>query len=444
LVAAIILEVRVPSASLKFSNLGIILGGMLAGASIRFLYSGCWHFEGSRFGPGIASLFRGLGCIGIVILIHSLPQASLDLGRILSLWDGEATVGFFIAAVAGYAMASWLGEPKMGKTTSQLLMVGASLVLGMIFLGIWLDQLNRSKPAEKPKATSGRWNVETHEGVEFVSDQEVMASYGFQGFEIHDEIRGFRHPGVAMAWIVGDTGIFINQVEIGLRHPIIERHGTSYIAAVDLAKVVEPIITPSRIGSRADYDFVTISLGDGDPLDSSATRRSTFLEEFESALTEAFTSRGITVAFTDTFAGSSMAGTTKGQTAFLDLELITVAPDTPGSLFTQAVVSPDAASNSRDLRVSIRDLETITLAIGIHSHLMDFDPEKQRVEYAEDGVAASLEGPMIRVAIKDSKLFQTLPEDLSNDSANRLAQAIADGFVRWRSALKLPGPTSVP
>ncbi len=102
LVAALLFEAQYPSGALKISNFGILLGGLFAGGSIRFLYAGCWHFEGSRFGPGIAALIWGVVGIGVAFLIQSVPEAGLDFGEILSLDEVDGTLGFIVAVIGVY------------------------------------------------------------------------------------------------------------------------------------------------------------------------------------------------------------------------------------------------------------------------------------------------------------------------------------------------------
>jgi hypothetical protein len=433
-VAAIIFEIRNPSASFKLSNFGILLGGMFVGGSIRFLYSGCWHFEGSRFGPGIAALVWGVVGIGVALLIQSVPEAGLDFREILSFHEGDGTLGFLVAGLAGFSMASWLGEPSLDKTTSRLLLIGASVGLGVLFLGLWLDQITVVKTSEADSSTAVSWRIETFDGREYVSDRNIVEFYRFESLENEDGVRVFRHPNLLMAWVVGRPTIRINQVEIGLKHPIVERQGTAFLSTVDLAKIVEPIIRPGNIRTTAEFDVVVISLGG--QTEASDSVGTSFLDDL--VVKEEFATRGIAVEFAETLPGGGKRSNTTGrQEVHLDIRLIQTESGSPASLSTFAIVAPDSASQGSVHRQQVRDLEGLSLAVAIHSRVMGLVRDGgKRLALLEEDAVVDIDAPMVRVVIESSKLSGDTPEEQRRELTRELSRAVADGIIRWRSALK--------
>lgn len=440
LVAALLFEAQYPSGALKISNFGILLGGLFAGGSIRFLYSGCWHFEGSRFGPGIAALIWGVVGIGVAFLIQSVPEAGLDFGEILSLDEVDGTIGFVLAGLAGFAMASWLGEPKLGKKTSHLLLIATSVGLGALFLGLWLNQITRVKASKAAPSTEVSWSIESFDGREYVSDRNVVEFYKFESLEGDEGIRVFRHPNLIMAWIVGRPAILINGVEIDLTHPIVERQGAAYLTTVDLAKIVEPIIRPGHIRTTAEFDSVVISLG-GQP-GSLTSGRTPFLDDLATRLTADLVVGGIAVEFADIFPATSERGKSKRvkaadkQAVYLDLRLVEADSGSPTSLSTFALVAPDSVSQAAGTRQPVRDLESISLAVAIHSRVMGLvnDGERRLARLEEDAVA-EIDAPMIRVVIESSKLSGDTPAEQRRELVREFSKAVTEGVIRWKSAL---------
>lgn len=444
-VAAILFEIRSPSASFKLSNFGILLGGWVVGGSIRFLYSGCRHFEGSRFGPGIAALVWAVAGIGAIFLIQSVPGTGLDIGEILSFHTGDATLGFVVAGLTGFSMASWLRVPDLGKTTNRLLLIGASVGLGVLLLGLWLDQISQVtqvKTSEPASSTEVRWRIETFDGREYVSDRNVAEFYSFETLESHDGTRVFRHPKVLMAWVVGRPAILINGVEIELQHPILERQGTAYLTTVDLAKIVEPIIRPGHIRTTTTFDSVVISLG-GQP-GSLNSESNPFLDELTTRLTADLVAGGIAVEFTDIFPATSEDGRSMRvdaedkQAVYLDLRLLEADSGATASLSTYALVPPDnvIVSQKAGARQPVRDLESISLAVAIHSHVMGLvsDGEKRLARLEEKSVV-EIDAPTVRVVIKSSKLSGDTTEEQRRELAHGLSKAVAEGILRWKSAM---------
>jgi len=440
--AAILYEIWVRSANFKISNFGILLGGWVVGGSIRFLYSGCRHFEGSRFGPGIAALVWAVAGIGAVLLIQSVPGTGLDIGDILSFQAFDGTIGFVVSGLAGFSMASRLSEPSLGRISSRALLIGASTGLGLLFLGLWLEHVTRVKTSQAASSTAVTWRIETFDGIEYVSDQNFVEFYGFKSQEIDDGTRVFRHPNLIMTWEAGRPEIFINTVKIGLKHPILERQGTTYLSTKDLATIVEPIIRPGQIRTTTDYDSVVISLG-GNP-GSLTSERTPFLEDLATRLKADLVGGGIEVEFTDISPATSEEGRSKRvnaadkQAVYLDLRLFEADEGAPASLSTFALVPPDIlpVSHGAGVRQPVRDLESISLAVALHSDVMGLvkDGEKRLARLEENAVAV-IDAPTVRVVIESSKLSGNMDEEQRRELARGLSKSVVDGILRWKSAM---------
>jgi len=85
----------------------------------------------------------------------------------------------------------------------------------------------------------------------------------------------------------------------------------------------------------------------------------------------------------------------------------------------------------------VRDLEGLSLAVAIHSRVMGLVRDGgKRLALLEEDAVVDIDAPMVRVVIESSKLSGDTPEEQRRELTRELSRAVADGIIRWRSALK--------
>lgn len=112
-------------------------------------------------------------------------------------------------------------------------------------------------------AMAGDWSLIKHEGRDYVTLENVADFYGFggvrrvsNGFELGTSDRGLR---VAR----GSKELFINKLKFILSYPAVEKNGRLLVSRMDLTKIIEPVLRPSRIRGAEKIDTVILDPGHG-------------------------------------------------------------------------------------------------------------------------------------------------------------------------------------
>jgi len=70
-------------------------------------------------------------------------------------------------------------------------------------------------------------------------------------------------PGRSVRGTVGSNELYINNLKFILSYPIEEVEGMPIVSRMDLTKVIEPVLRPSRIRDAAVIDSVVLDPGHG-------------------------------------------------------------------------------------------------------------------------------------------------------------------------------------
>lgn len=111
---------------------------------------------------------------------------------------------------------------------------------------------------------AGDWTLIKHDGRDHVTLQNVAEFYnlgtltraGNHGLSLGAGARSLRGA-------VGSNELYINNLKFILSYPIAEANGRPIVSRMDLTKVIEPVMRPSRIKNAAPIDTVVLDPGHG-------------------------------------------------------------------------------------------------------------------------------------------------------------------------------------
>ncbi|MBA2622824.1 MAG: N-acetylmuramoyl-L-alanine amidase [Chthoniobacterales bacterium] len=112
-------------------------------------------------------------------------------------------------------------------------------------------------------ARATEWNVIQQQGRNYVSFENVAEFYRFPAYSHANRtisLRGDRHGLRAQA---GTSEMYINGVRFFTHFPLLERADEHLISAVDIGKIVEPVLRPSRIANARKVETVVLDPGHG-------------------------------------------------------------------------------------------------------------------------------------------------------------------------------------
>ena len=115
-----------------------------------------------------------------------------------------------------------------------------------------------------------QWNVVMHAGRRYVSIEDVAAFYRM-GTPVSDaKIFAFSGQGRTVRGQAGGRDIYINNVKYVLCFAIVSEGGRHLISAMDVTKIIEPVMRPGKIKNAAEVRTVVLDAGHGGH-DSGAT-----------------------------------------------------------------------------------------------------------------------------------------------------------------------------
>jgi N-acetylmuramoyl-L-alanine amidase len=299
------------------------------------------------------------------------------------------------------------------------------------------------------------WNVTMHEGRRYVPVQDVANFY-----RLHLSVSSGRNFQMSagqysVRGTAGSREVFINGVKHILCFPAVQRGGTVLLSAMDVTKIIEPVLRPGKIRDATRVRTVILDAGHGGH-DSGATGR--YGREKEFALDVALRAkvlleqRGFQVKMTRTrdvfvpleqrsaFANRHRDAIfvsihfNKGKTsAGTGVETFCLAPRGVPSMGEDAVT----VNALREYPGHARDAENVALATAMHStmlrylNLPDRGVKRGRFHVIRETKIPSvlLEGGFVDHPT-DGRLIAT-PQ-----FRQRMAMAIADGVSQFQRAVE--------
>ena len=112
-------------------------------------------------------------------------------------------------------------------------------------------------------ARAGDWTLITYQGRDFVPMRNVADFYDLGNYEEVSNTLTMGSPGRSLRGTVGSNELYINGLKFILSYPIAETDGEPIVSRMDLTKVIEPVLRPSRIRNAAMIDSVVLDPGHG-------------------------------------------------------------------------------------------------------------------------------------------------------------------------------------
>lgn len=112
-------------------------------------------------------------------------------------------------------------------------------------------------------ARAGDWTIIKYDGRDHVTMRNVAQFYDLGDYERTSNTLTLGSPGRSLRGTVGSNELYINNLKFILSYPIEEVDGEPIISRMDLTKVIEPVLRPSRIHDAAIIDSVVLDPGHG-------------------------------------------------------------------------------------------------------------------------------------------------------------------------------------
>ncbi|HEY5812644.1 MAG TPA: N-acetylmuramoyl-L-alanine amidase, partial [Terrimicrobiaceae bacterium] len=119
-------------------------------------------------------------------------------------------------------------------------------------------------------ASQAKWNVVIHDNRRYVPIEDVADFYQMNLPSSSGERFRLEAPGRSIEGADGGRHVYINGVKYALCFPIVSRDGRTLISAMDVVKIIEPILRPQKIKNPGAVRTVILDAGHGG-LDSGAT-----------------------------------------------------------------------------------------------------------------------------------------------------------------------------
>jgi N-acetylmuramoyl-L-alanine amidase len=112
-------------------------------------------------------------------------------------------------------------------------------------------------------ARGGDWSIVKCGGRDYLTMRNIAQFYGLGDYERTGNTLTLGAPGRSLRGSVGSNELYINNLKFILSYPIEDVGGEPVVSRMDLTKVIEPVLRPSRIHNAALIDSVVLDPGHG-------------------------------------------------------------------------------------------------------------------------------------------------------------------------------------
>lgn len=307
------------------------------------------------------------------------------------------------------------------------------------------------------------WTVIVHDGRRHVPIEDVAAFYKMNRLAAGGN--GFRlvAPGRAISGRAGGRDITVNGVKYVLCFPIASKNGRILISAMDVTKIIEPVMRPQKIRNAAPVRTVILDAGHGGH-DSGAV--GPFGREKDAALDVVLRARRLLLAAgyqvlltrsTDTFIPLEQRSAFANR--YTNAIFISVhfnkSRNSAGTGVETYCLAPRGVPSMDEENLSYsdfklhpghaRDSENVALASAVHWSMLKGNILADRgIKRARFHVIRAIKIPGILI----EGGFMSNPTDarliVGTSYRQHLAQAILSGVNRYRQALGAPPPNLAP
>lgn len=300
------------------------------------------------------------------------------------------------------------------------------------------------------------WEYIQRDGVKYVTMTSVRSFYGFTSQKregknwLYEAGSKSRVEKVRLTVRPGSQDLFANGLRFVMSYPVVEDPTKGMlISAMDVNKILHPILMPNYIQSGRRVDTVIIDPGHGGH-DAGAKNRVSLEKDLNlivgKKLREALKKRGFRVVMTretDVYLTLQQRVTianryqnavfisvhfNSGRPAASGLEVFTLAPAGTSSAMSRTVRKDPMAGN-------FHDSANIALASAVQTRMLRTKLEDRGIKRARFSVLCTIKHPAILVECgfmsnaKEAELIRT------DQYHNFVAAAIADGVAAYKGAL---------
>ena len=112
-------------------------------------------------------------------------------------------------------------------------------------------------------AASAQWNVAMHEGRRYVPIEDVSAFYRLNPPEVSGSSFTLTGQGRTIRGNAGGREVWINNVKYILCFDVVSKGGRLLISAMDVTKIIEPVMRPGKIKNASAVRTVILDAGHG-------------------------------------------------------------------------------------------------------------------------------------------------------------------------------------
>jgi len=112
-------------------------------------------------------------------------------------------------------------------------------------------------------AYAGDWDVIHCAGRDYLTLDNISQFYGLGAVSHVSNSLVLGSPGRGLRGAVGSNEFYINNLKFILSYPILEEKGELLVSRMDLTKVIEPVLRPSRIRNAGLVDTIVLDPGHG-------------------------------------------------------------------------------------------------------------------------------------------------------------------------------------
>jgi len=118
-------------------------------------------------------------------------------------------------------------------------------------------------PAFVSRASAEDWKIIRAEGRDYVSFANVAQFYRFPQFSQVSRTVSLRGDRRGIRAQAGTSEFYINGVRFFSDFPLVAREDENLISALDVAKIIEPVLRPNKISGAKEIDTVVLDPGHG-------------------------------------------------------------------------------------------------------------------------------------------------------------------------------------
>ena len=112
-------------------------------------------------------------------------------------------------------------------------------------------------------ASAADWNLVKYDGRDYVTFADMAGFYGLTGIQRVANTGTLSLGTRSLRGQSGSVEFYINNLKFNLSYPVIDHAGQLCVSRMDLVKVIEPVLRPSKIKGGDSIDTVVLDPGHG-------------------------------------------------------------------------------------------------------------------------------------------------------------------------------------